>query len=380
MRILISGAGIAGCTLANLLSRNGLRPTVVERSAGSRSSGAPVDVRGEAVDVADRLGITSRLRDAATSATVLSFVNGSGRRVGRIPLSNFAAGSRDIELPRGDLSDIIYEASRDQVEYLFDDTITGLAQDEAGVDVTFDRAPARRFDLVIGADGLHSTVRRLAFGPEQEFMRHLGVFVATLPLPLEVADPHEVVMYNTPGRALTIHPSRTKALAAFMFRAPLPSGFDHRDMQQHKRLLIEAFAGAGWRVPELLSLVRRADDLFFDSVSQVRVPQWSRGRVAVLGDAASCLSLFGDGSSSAMIGAATLAQALTSRGSDHEAAFADYETRHRQVVDHKQRNFSQGVWFLIPATRRGLALRNGALRLVPIAMAIGTAIQRLTRR
>jgi 2-polyprenyl-6-methoxyphenol hydroxylase-like FAD-dependent oxidoreductase len=190
--------------------------------------------------------------------TDLSFVNDMGSRVGRINMRALqrAAGSREVELPRHDLASILYEASRDHAEFLYHDSIVGLSQDEHGVSVTFDRAQPRRFDLVMGADGLHSAVRRLVFGPEGDFVAHLGIYVATMALGSPNEPGREVVMHNAPGRAVAIHPSRGGALAAFMFRSPAVPYFDHRDTAQHKRLLAAAFADSSWRVPELLD--RRA--------------------------------------------------------------------------------------------------------------------------
>jgi 2-polyprenyl-6-methoxyphenol hydroxylase-like FAD-dependent oxidoreductase len=208
--VLISGAGIAGPTLAYWLARHRLRPMVVERAAALRSSGSPVDVRGRAVEVAERMGVMAPIRQAATDVTGMSFVNATGRRVGRVNLRALqqAAGSREVELPRGDLASILYRASRDHAEFLFDDAIVALDQDEHGVNVTFERAHPRRFDLVIGADGLHSAVRRVAFGPESDLVHHMGIYVATLRLDAPIDDGREVVMYNTPGRAVAIHPAR----------------------------------------------------------------------------------------------------------------------------------------------------------------------------
>jgi len=370
MDVLISGAGIAGPTLAYWLSRNGFRPTVVERAQGLRSSGSPIDVRGPAVAVADRMGLMPRLRSAGTNAQALTFRNGRDREVGRMNMGALrrAAGSREVELPRGDLATILYEAARDDAEFLFDDTITALHEDAGGVEVTFDRAAPRRFDLVVGADGLHSTTRRLAFGPEASFIRHMGVYVATVSLAGAAATDTDILMYNTPGRAVAIHPSRGTALAAFMFRSPAIADFDYKDTAQHRRLLQAAFGGAGWRLPELLSRVREADDLYFDSVSQVTLPRWSTGRVTLLGDAASCVSLFGDGSSLAMAGAATLAESLAGTA-DIGLALRRYEAEHRKSTGPKQRNVAQAAALLIPATRAGLAARNAATRLWPLAAA-----------
>jgi 2-polyprenyl-6-methoxyphenol hydroxylase-like FAD-dependent oxidoreductase len=380
--VLISGAGIAGPTLTYWLARHGFRPTVVEHATAPRSSGSPVDVRGPAVEVAERMGVMPRIRHAGTHTTGMSFVNATGRRVGRVNLRALqqAAGSREVELPRGDLATILDQASRDHAEFLFNDTIVALDQDEHGVSVTFDRAQPRRFDLVIGADGLHSAVRHLAFGPESDFVQHMGLYVATMRL--ESLDGlldggREVIMHNTPGRAVAIHPSRGDALAFFAFRSPAVPGFDYRDTAQHKRLLAAAFTDASWRVPELLKRVDAADDLYFDSVSQVRLRPWWRGRVALLGDAASCVSLFGDGSSLAMAGAFTLAEALAANPGDHRVAFGRYEASHRALVDPRQRNIARAASLLVPATRGGILARNLATRLWLLGAAAGWLRRRL---
>jgi 2-polyprenyl-6-methoxyphenol hydroxylase-like FAD-dependent oxidoreductase len=363
--VLISGAGVAGPTLAYWLARHGFQPTVVELSPGLRSSGNPVDVRGPALPVAEEMGIMPRLREAATQVVAMSVVNASGRQVARVgmPATRSAAGSREVELPRGDLAAVLYQAARDSAEFLFDDTIATLRQDEHGVDVTFDRAGPRRFDLVIGADGLHSVVRPLAFGPDRDVIRHLGVYVATMPLGGPVDQPHDVLMYNTPGRLVSIHPSRGNALVAFIFRGPAIAGFDHRDTAQHRRIVTAAYPDAGWRVPELIARLQQTEDLYLDSVSQVRLPAWARGRVALLGDAASCVSLFGEGSSLAMAGAFTLAAALAANPADHATAFRRYETEHRRLVDPKQRNVGRATALLIPKTRVGITARNLAARI-----------------
>ncbi|MFG6200167.1 FAD-dependent monooxygenase [Nonomuraea sp. JJY05] len=378
--VLISGAGIGGTTLAYWLARHGFRPTVVERAAGLRSSGNPVDVRGPAVNVADRMGVMPRLRQAATQVTAMSFVNASGRQVGRVNMRALqqASGSREVEVTRTDLAAILYEASRDSAEVLFGDTMTALSQDGDGVDVTFGKAAPRRFDLVIGADGLHSTTRRLAFGPESEFVRHMGLYVATMQLNGPADNQQDVVLHNAPGRLASVHPVHGRALAAFIFRHPEVDGFDHRDLAQHKRILTDAYAGGRWRVPELLEQARATGDLWFDSVSQVRLDSWARGRVALLGDAASSVSLFGDGSTLAMAGAHTLAEELAATPADPQSAFARYEARHRTLVDPRQGNVATAAAMMVPATRAGIVARNLASRFWPAAAAASWVRNRLT--
>jgi 2-polyprenyl-6-methoxyphenol hydroxylase-like FAD-dependent oxidoreductase len=374
--VLISGAGVAGPTLAYWLARHGFQPTVVERAQGLRSSGSPVDVRGPAFQVAERMGIVAALREQATGVTGMRFVNARGRTVGRV--DSRAAGSEEVELPRGALASVLYEAGRDTAEYLFDDTIVTMEQDEHGVDVTFERARPRRFDLVVGADGLHSTTRRLAFGPETGFVRHMGMYVATMPFDGAIEYPREVVMHNTPGRAVAIHPSPKGPLAFFAYRSPAVQDFDHRDAEQHKRLLIDAYAGGSWHLPDLMERVRETGDLYFDSVSQVRMDRWSDKRVTLLGDAASCVSLFGDGSTLAMSGAYTLAKELAATPADRRAALRRYEKAHRTLVEPRQRDIRWASALIVPATRGGITARNLASRLWPLAAAAGRLARKPT--
>ena len=265
-------------------------------------------------------------------------------------------------MPRADLARVLCAAARD-VEFVYDDTITRLDQDPGGVDVTFESGPARRFGLVVGADGLHSAVRRLVFGLDREVVRHLGVYVATTPLGEPPEEPHDVLLYNTPGRLVAMHPVRGEAGVAFIFRHPAVPGFDYRDLAQHRRILAGAYAGKhGWRVPELLARAQRADDLYFDAVSKVVLPSWSVGRVVLLGDAAASVSLFGDGSSMAIAGARTLAAALAD--GDHAAAFRRYEAEHRRRTDAKGRGAGLVAAMLIPKSRAGILARNAAARLL----------------
>ncbi|WP_040783333.1 FAD-dependent oxidoreductase [Nocardia pneumoniae] len=371
-KVLISGAGVAGSTLAYWLTRRGFAVTVVERAVGQRSSGNPVDVKGPAVDVVEKMGILPRLRAAGSRVERMTFVNAQGKRVAGLPLSVFqdGAGAKEVELPRADLAGILLDAVSEKAEFRWGDTVTALTPDPDGVDVSFANAAPQRFDLVIGADGLHSTVRRLAFGPETDFRAHQGMYVATLPIPEPFGSDREVMFHNLPGRAVSVHPTNGHAIAAFLFRGDAVPDFDHRDLDLHKRLVIDAFADAGWRVPELLDRVRAADDLYFDAVSRVDVPRWSSGRIALVGDAASCLSLLGDGSTLAITGAYTLAESLA-RTEDPVAAFRRYETAHRRLVEPKQRGFRAGAAMLVPTNRAGILLRNAAAIAVTAISGLG---------
>jgi 2-polyprenyl-6-methoxyphenol hydroxylase-like FAD-dependent oxidoreductase len=356
LQILISGAGIAGAALACMLARDGHEVTVVERDQGLRSSGNPVDVRGPAYDVVAYLGLLTRLRDLATHVRKLVFVDAAGRRVASISTRR---SDRELEVPRADLCALLVESARGVTDFRFDDTVTSLDPDDHGVDVFFERGRPDRFDLVVGADGLHSTVRRLAFGPENAFVTHLGIYIATMLLPTGLERDDTVVMHNQPGAAVALHPGSGQAGAAFMFRSS--AQIDPRDQDGITHLMARIYDGMAWRAPELLDNYLAAGDRYFDAISRVRVPTWTRRRVVLLGDAASCVSLFGEGSSSAIAGAAALARALAESPRDVARALLRYQVSHQALARRGQRGATIAAHLLIPATRTGIILRNQAL-------------------
>jgi 2-polyprenyl-6-methoxyphenol hydroxylase-like FAD-dependent oxidoreductase len=369
MRVLISGAGIAGSTLAYWLARHGFHVTVVERATGQRSSGHPVDIKGPAVAVVEQMGIMPQLRAAASRVNRLVIVDAAGHEQASVSMKAFqgSAGDREVEVARADLAATLLSAVRGCAEIRWDASITALVEDRGGVDVTFDRAEPERFDLVVGADGLHSTVRRLAFGREARFIRHMGMYVMTLLTERPIRSEQEVVLFNTPGRAIAVHPGCGKPGVAFIFRHPAVPAFDHRDVDLHKQLVIDAYAGRMGCFAELLDRVKTTDDLYFDSVSRVRLPRWSTSRVTLVGDAASCLSLFGDGSTLAVAGGYTLAEELARTPNDPPTALRYYEQRHRQLVRRRQRGlFTAARMLLVPRSRAGITLRNTGIRFLGV--------------
>jgi 2-polyprenyl-6-methoxyphenol hydroxylase-like FAD-dependent oxidoreductase len=371
--VLVVGAGIAGSTLAYWLGRAGIATTVVELAQAQRSSGSPVDVRGRAVTVVKQMNLLEPLQEAATRVTRVVVVDARGRQIGWIPTQ---ANARGFEIPRKDLAAILSSAGGDHVEYLYDETVTAVHDDDSGVEVTFQRAKPRRFTVVVGADGLHSRVRRLTFGPEEQFISHLGMYIATTDLGRLAADPHSVLMHNSAGRAVAIHPTTGREGAAFLFRHPLLPAELARDPQQHQQLLADVYGDLGWRVPELLERFRASDDVYFDAVSRVRLDSWSRGRTVLVGDAASCVSLLGEGSSMAIIGATALARALLSDPDDPAAAFRRYEQVHRRRLRWRHRGIAITSHLLVPATRPGTSARNSAFRIWAALAAGQSRLQR----
>ncbi|WP_280397505.1 FAD-dependent monooxygenase [Nocardia carnea] len=372
MNILISGASIAGPVLAYWLNRFGFTPVVVERTPRPRLGlgGHAVDLFAPAGAVMDRMGLLSRLRAASVETSALRY-----ERPGRSPIdidlrdiSAAFADSRHLEIMRGELAAILQDATAADVEYRFGDSIATLHEDTDGVEVTFDSGRTGRFDLVIGADGLHSTVRRLVFGPEDELAHHLGAYLAVGTLPNYRNLSTHTVLYNAVGRMAAMYPvaQTGAARAVFLFRRPGEVDHDHRDIDTQRRLLRAEYRNEGWEIPRLLDEMDRADDFYLDSISQIHLDSWSRGRVSLVGDAGYCPGpAVGGGTTLAVVGAYVLARALADAGGAHEAAFRAYE---EQLGDYVRRCRAVAPGVLrrgIPRSRAHLLLSETALRVLP---------------
>jgi 2-polyprenyl-6-methoxyphenol hydroxylase-like FAD-dependent oxidoreductase len=339
--ILISGASIAGPALAYWLRRRGFHPTIVERAPAIRPGGQAIDVRGVALDVVERMGLLAAVQSLSTRMRGMSVVDADGRELMRTTtatLTGGLVGGPDVELMRDDLAGLLHAATRDDVEYVFDDAIVALTQDDRGVDVRFARGEPRRFDLVIGADGLHSATRRLVFGAESNYIRHLGTYLAIFSVANYLELDHWQVFHHTDTAMVGIYSARAnrEARAMLGFGGP-PLEFDPRDLARQRAIVAERLAGVGWEAPRLLAAMADAPDFYFDSMSQILLDRWSRGRVALVGDAACCSSpMSGQGSSVALVGAYVLADELAAADGDHARGFAAYEAAMRPYVDANQ--------------------------------------------
>jgi 2-polyprenyl-6-methoxyphenol hydroxylase-like FAD-dependent oxidoreductase len=330
--VLISGASIGGPALAYWLRRHGFAVTVVERARGLRPGGQAIDVRGPALEVVERMGLGDRLRSCSTNMRGMTMLDAEGNEVFSSTTHTFSGGDLagpDVELLRDDLAAMLFDAA-DGVEYLFDDTITSID----GTRVTFEKAAPRDFDVIVGADGLHSNVRRLVFGPEEQFISHLGMYLAVFTAPNWLGLDHWQIFQQGGELGGGIMSARANAECRVYMGFNGSVTFDHRDVDAQRRLLAEKFTDAAWEWPTALKHMWEAPDFHFDSMSQIRMDSWSRGNVVLLGDAGYCGSpLSGQGTSMALVGAYVLAGELAA---DASTAFQRYEEILRPYVAANQ--------------------------------------------
>jgi 2-polyprenyl-6-methoxyphenol hydroxylase-like FAD-dependent oxidoreductase len=329
---------VAGPTLSYWLCRHGFAVTVVERMPLTRvrTSGHAVDLFGPAVDVAEWTGVLSAVTEARTGTEVVSFQRQGGRPVD-VDLRRLVAGisERHVEVMRGELAAIVYEATRSDVEYIFEDSIRALDQRPDGVAVTLEKGSPAEYDLVVGADGLHSVVRGLALGSEDRFRRYIGGYLAIFTLPNYLGLDGRMIAYNAPGRLAAIYPVRRTGMArgGFLFRRDEEFVLDNGDVDCQRLILHQVYGNDEWQVPRMLAEMDKAEDFYFDSISQIVMETWSSGRVTLVGDAGySPGPAVGGGTSIAMVGAYVLAQELGRVGGNHETAFPAYEDRMRPLI------------------------------------------------
>lgn len=384
MRILISGASIAGPVLAYWLTRYGFDVTVVERAPTLRKTGGhAVDLFRPAMEISAKMGVLPRIEALATGTDRLTMYREGRTKATRIDLTKIYAATSDrhVEIMRDDLSEIYYDAARDDVEYLFGDSITAIEHDGT---VTFEHAPARAFDVIVGADGLHSHVRRLTFGEEADLTRFLGGYLSVVSAPKALVDSGEMVAHVGAGRFAGIYTADhlDDARAVFMFRSKSELAYGHHDALRQKELLRQAFTGMHDQVDSWLDELERTPTFYFDSITQLRTDRWSRRRVTLVGDAGYCPGPAVGGSTSlAVLGAYVLAGELAEAEGDHLRAFAAYELRMQEPV-HRSRTFARGAAKgIIPGSRIGVwALTRGAQLISAMPGSLSRSVAKLNTK
>ncbi|HWF27879.1 MAG TPA: FAD-binding domain [Mycobacterium sp.] len=371
MKIAIVGAGIAGPTLAYWLWRYGHEPTLIEKAPQLRTGGYVVDFWGGGYTVAERMGLTAELHATGYVVHDVRLVDRYSRKVGGFSADLFQRNvdGRFATVPRGDLAAMIYRCIEQHVETLFGESVSAITQDDSGVRVTLEHGQSRPFDLVIGAGGIHSPVRHLVFGPESRFETDLGYRVAAFEADgYQPRDELVYLAYSVPGRMVARFAMRDeKTMFLFVFTTAHMSGPDPQDLSEVKTTLRQVFGNADWECPAILGKLDGASEVYFDRVSQIVMDHWSKGRVALIGDAAAAVSLLaGEGAGLAMVQAYVLAGELSRAGADHREAFRRYERQLRPIVEARQRSARGFASMFAPKTSLGLWTRNQASKLLNI--------------
>ncbi|GAA3691397.1 FAD-dependent monooxygenase [Nonomuraea antimicrobica] len=367
MKVLISGASIAGPVLAYWLTRYGFTVTLVERAPALRKTGGhAVDLFRPAMDIVERMGVLEQVQHRKTGTERLTLHLEGGTRPIEVELRRIlgAVSDRHVEIMRDDLSEIFYDATRHDAEYVFGDSITSISEDG---EVTFERGEPARFDLVIGADGLHSNVRRLVFGPEQGLTTWIGGYLAVASVPNHLGLDGRMEVVTGVGRMAGMYGAAHlyDARAVFLFRTPAPLDYHHRDVPRQKDLLRAHFGGMGRAVPTLLAELERATAFYFDSITQLHLDTWSRGRVALVGDAGHCPGPAVGGSTSlAVVGAYILAGELAAHGGDHTRAFPAYEAEIGDYVRRSRKFAVNAARRVVPGSRFDLWAMGQGVRLI----------------
>ncbi|KAK2627992.1 hypothetical protein QTJ16_002638 [Diplocarpon rosae] len=380
--VLISGAGIAGPVCAHFLARAGIKTTIVERSPSLRRAGQQIDIRGAGLTVVQHMNLEATIRSKTTKEAGLAFVDSRGRPFATFPVDEKGGRSftSDVEIVRGELAQIVYDASKETTEYVFGDHVTRWVEREEKIEVEFASGGKGEFDMLLGADGMGSKIRRLAF-PDEQALRPLGQYTSFFTVPYEESDGRYAQWYNAPGgRCILLRPDHEGNTRVYLsIMSPSPAGYYTLSIDEQKQMMHGFFADAGWEAARVLRGMDRADDFYMQEIAQIKMRRWSQGRVGLLGDAGYCPSpISGMGTSLALIGAYVLAGEIARCGMDHHEAFRRYQQRMHPYVEKAQRLLPGAPALLNPQTRWGIAAMKGILGLASWSR-VATVVGKLSR-
>lgn len=361
-KVLISGASIAGLSTAFWMNKLGYQVTIVEIADEPRIAGAAIDVRGATVAIAKRMGIFEQLKSNRLNVELVSFKNADDTTAGSIVLKKEDAdlSDDDIEIERDKFLNILFDGLKNDVEFIFNDSITALNETKDNIEVTFKNGAQRTFDLLFGCDGSHSGIRKIWFGPESEYAHFMEAYFSITIINKLLIEQKTMQMYNVPDKAITLNAYNNKTDIIFCFFSEQEIPYDYRDVAQQRAIILEQFAGQSWRTTALLEEVQHSDNFYFDKFCQIKMPSWTKGRVALVGDAAYCASpAAGMGASLSMNGAAALADALLKHNGDFTLAFQDYDKNLRPFIEEVQATAELNVReHFIPRTEEAIHKRN----------------------
>ena len=363
-KVLISGASFAGLSTAHWLCRMGYQVTVVEIARSVRQGGTAVDIKGNTVEIVRRMGLLEQIQASRLSLRRWDMKNARDETERSLVIRNDGdpPSEEEFEMERTVLINMLLDTVKDRVEIVYGDSITGLTEANDKMHASFAQGTPRSFDLVLGCDGVHSVVRKLWFGHEAQYVHFLGQYFSISIVDKLLIERDTAQMYNEPGRAVMLNAYKNKTDIVFAFACDEEMPYDHRNSAQQRQIIEAQFAGRGWRIGALLTEVQGAKDFYFDKLCQVRMPSWTQGRVALVGDAGYCASpAAGMGGSLAIDGAAAFADALRNHPTDLQAAFAEYNTQLRPFIEQVQADaVRMGLEVLVPRTEEAIRARNSA--------------------
>jgi len=361
-KVLVSGGSFAGLSTAYWMNKLGYSVTVVEIAEGLKKGGTPVNIEGNTVDIVKRMGLLDQIQSNKLTMEVMEFKNSDDvtERSGPIQNDSEQLAKGECEIERNILLNIMFEAVKDDVEFIFGDSIASLKEENDGIDVVFKGGAKRSFDLLFGCDGIHSAVRKYCFGDEAEFLFFLKAYFSITIVDKLLIRENTIQMYNEPGKAIMLNAYNNKTDIVLCYFSEKEIPYDYRDEEQQRNMILNEFSGIGWRAPELLFEVKNSKTFYFDKLCQIKMPSWTKGRVALVGDAGYCASpAAGKGGSLAIDGAAALADAFQKCHGNFDLAFQEYNESFRPFIEEVQANVvSFGVEFLIPRTAEAIRERN----------------------